>query len=284
MAGSKRRKKGGEGEGHEGGMERWLVSYADFITLLMVFFVIMYAMSKVDVQKYSAMANSLSVVLKGKAMSVLDTAGPSIVPGVSGQQVKQGTTELSANQAQLEEVKNIINEFIKTQDQEAAKSQSGNTEIKKLSDNIIIYEQERGLVISFKDTLLFASGSDELTPRAKNIIAGVGGALKKLTNYIRVEGHTDDLPISTSRFASNWELSVLRAANVVHILSESAGIQSSRLSIVGYGEHRPLVPNEDAISRAMNRRVDIVILKQKYDYFEPPKVEAPPVEASKPRT
>lgn len=272
MAGSKKKKKGGEGEG-EGGMERWLLSYADFITLLMVFFVIMYAMSKVDVQKYSAMANSLSVVLTGKSPSVLETAGPSVVPGVSGAQLKQGTAEMAANQAQLEEVRQVISDFIKNQDQEAAKSQNaGNTDVIKLSDNIIIYEQERGLVISFKDTLLFASGSDELTPRAKTIIAGVGNALIKLSNYIRVEGHTDDLPINNGRFASNWELSAMRAANVVHVLNETAGIPSNRLSIVGYGQHRPLVPNEDALSRAMNRRVDIVILKQKYDYFEPPKI------------
>lgn len=272
MAGSKKKKKGGEGEG-EGGMERWLLSYADFITLLMVFFVIMYAMSKVDVQKYAAMANSLSVVLTGKSPSVLETAGPSVVPGVSGAQLKQGTAELAANQAQLEEVRNVISDFIKEQDQEAARAQNaGNTDVIKLSDNIIIYEQERGLVISFKDTLLFASGSDELTPRARTIIAGVGNALVKLSNYIRVEGHTDDLPINNGRFNSNWELSALRAANVVHVLKESAGIQPNRLSIVGYGQYRPLVPNEDALSRAMNRRVDIVILKQKYDYFEPPKI------------
>lgn len=272
----KKKKGGGEGEGEGGGgMERWLISYADFITLLMVFFVVMYAMSKVDVQKYAAMANSLSVVLTGKSASVLETAGPSVVPGASGAQVKQGTSEMAANQAQLEEVKQIISDFIKYQDQEAAAAQkAGNTDVIKLSDNIIIYEQERGLVISFKDTLLFASGSDELTPRARTIIAGVGNALVKLSNYIRVEGHTDDLPISNGRFASNWELSCLRAANVVHVLSDSAGIPSNRLSIVGYGQYRPLVPNEDVLSRAMNRRVDIVILKQKYDYFEPPKMGA----------
>ncbi|HWP95361.1 MAG TPA: flagellar motor protein MotB [Syntrophomonadaceae bacterium] len=269
---AKKKKKEPEGEG---GMERWLLSYADFITLLMVFFVVMYAMSRIDTQKYSAMANSLSVVLTGKAMSVLDAQGPSAVQGKSGQQVKEGPGQTPANQGQLDEVKKAINEFIKNRDQEAAKAQKdGNTEVKKLSDNIIIYEQERGLVISFKDTLLFASGSDELTPRAREIISGVGGALRQLPNYIRVEGHTDDLPISSGKFASNWELSVMRAANVVHVLGEGAGIPPDRLSIVGYGQYRPLVPNDDNLSRAMNRRVDIVILKQKYDYFEPPKVDS----------
>ncbi len=281
MAKSKKKKHEGGEEGG-GGMERWLISYADFITLLMVFFVVLYAMSKVDTAKYQAMANSLSVVLAGQSSSVLNTQGPSIVPGISGQQVKESPGDMSANQAQLEEVKKLVGEFIKNQDQEAAKAQqAGNTNVTKLSDSIIIYEQERGLVISFKDTLLFASGSDELTPRAKNIISGVGAALNKIPNYIRVEGHTDNLPISNSRFSSNWELSVLRASNVVHVLGESAGIEPSRLSIVGYGEYRPLVPNEDNLTRAMNRRVDVVILKQKYDYFEPPKnVDSPSTQKS----
>ncbi|NLT20743.1 MAG: OmpA family protein, partial [Syntrophomonadaceae bacterium] len=134
---------------------------------------------------------------------------------------------------------------------------------------IMVYEQERGLVISFKDTLLFASGSDELTPEAYSIISQIGEALAKLPNYIRVEGHTDNLPINTARFPSNWELSVLRASGVVHVLNEGAGIPAEKLSVIGYGEFRPLVPNEDNQSRAMNRRVDIVILKKKYDYFEP---------------
>ena len=112
-----------------------------------------------------------------------------------------------------------------------------------------------------------------MTPQARSIIRQVGEALKDLPNYIRVEGHTDNLPIHTARFPSNWELSVLRASNVVHVLHDEGGIPPDRLSIIGYGEYRPLVPNEDDLSRAMNRRVDIVILKQKYDYFEPPSIE-----------
>jgi chemotaxis protein MotB len=135
-------------------------------------------------------------------------------------------------------------------------------------------------VISFKDALLFPSGSDQLTSPAREIIAEVGKTLVSLPNYIRVEGHTDNLPINTSRFASNWELSVMRAATVVHVLSESARIPAERLAIIGYGEYRPLVPNENDTYRAMNRRVDIVILKKKYDYFEPPRMnETAPAEA-----
>jgi chemotaxis protein MotB len=267
MAGRRRRKKE---EAESSGMERWLITYADLITLLMIFFILMYTMSQVDARKYAAVANSLSVVLTGQALSVLDTSGPSLVDGISGQQMPEGPGMTPAQQGELDEVKHMIAEFIKTKDLEASQGEAqGNAAVTRLSDHIIVYEQERGLIISFKDTLLFASGSDQLTPRAQIIIRDIGNSLVKLPNYIRVEGHTDNVPINTSKFPSNWELSVMRASNVVHVLNEDAGIPAERLSIIGYGEYRPLVPNEDNLSRSMNRRVDIVILKKKYDYFEP---------------
>jgi len=263
MAGRRKKDKhGGEGEG---GMERWLISYADFITLLMVFFVVMYAMSKVDVNKYAAMASSLSSVLSGQTMTIMDSPGPAVVPGMSGKELKEGQAQ---QQAELNEVKEQIEKFIKSEQFQASMKDTGQTST-KLSDYINIIEQERGLVISFKDALLFASGSDELTPQAGLIIRQVGMALGSIPNYIRVEGHTDNRPISTSKFPSNWELSVMRASNVLHILQRDCGIDPSRLSAVGYGEYRPLGPNDDSMGQAMNRRVDIVILKKKYDYFEP---------------
>lgn len=275
MAG-RRKKKESEEEGG-GGMERWLLTYSDLITLLMAFFIVMYAMSQVDAQKYSAVANSLSLVLTGQAMTVLETQGPSLAEGISGQQVKEGPGPSPQEQGQLDEVKKQIAEFIKAEEAQAEAQNPGVAgTATKLSDSIVILEQERGLVISFKDTLLFASGSDELTPRAQDIITKVGGALKGIPNYIRVEGHTDNLPIHTGKFPSNWELSVLRATNVVHVLQTGAGIPPDRLSIIGYGEYRPLVENSDAVNRSMNRRVDIVILKKKYDYFEPTAQSAAP--------
>jgi chemotaxis protein MotB len=261
------RKKKHHEEG-EGNMERWLLSYADFITLLMVFFIIMYAMSKVDTVKYAAMANSLSVVLSGQSMSIMEAQGPSLVQGISGQQVPAGLDQTQANQGQLDEVKKQIQEFVNSQKLESAVKDTGQTST-KLGDYIVIMEQERGLVISFKDALLFSSGSDVLNSQARGIIKQVGSALSKVPNFIRVEGHTDNLPISTSKFPSNWELSVMRASNVVHVLAEDAGISPDRLSVIGYGEYRPLVANMDAATQSMNRRVDVVILKKKYDYFEP---------------
>ncbi|MDR1616930.1 MAG: OmpA family protein [Syntrophomonadaceae bacterium] len=272
MSKSKKKKKNEGGEEGGGGMERWLLSYADFITLLMVFFVIMYSMSQVDINKYAQMANALSMVFNGQA-SVFDF--PNIAIPQDDTQQSQGDedilNEIRQEQAQINSVMDSINQYIANEDlQNAEQQQNGALPLPKLSDEIIIYQQERGLVISLKDNLLFESGSDQLTSRARNLIIQVGNILMDVPNFIRVEGHTDNLPINNSRFPSNWELSVLRATNVVHVLSEEGLVPAERISVIGYGEYRPLVPNEDNLTRSMNRRVDIVILKAKYDYFETP--------------
>lgn len=241
--------------------ERWLLTYSDLITLLMVFFVVMFAISNVNAQKMQAVANSLSQVLTGKSPEILDTMGPSVIEGQAGVKI-QGASK-DPGQGELETVRQQVAEYIKKQEILS----------KGLSENVVILQQERGLVISLKDTLLFSSGSAVLTPQAREIIYAVGKTLTSIPNYVRVEGHTDNLPIHTAQFPSNWELSVLRATNVAHVLIEQSGLDPERVSASGYGEYRPLVPNTDAHSRSMNRRVDIVILKQKYDYFEPPKTE-----------
>lgn len=275
MAGPRRKAKSEEHENHE----RWLITYSDLITLLMVFFVIMYSMSRLDSVKYAAMANSLSMVLQGQNTSLFESPGPSVVTGNSGEQ-NQAEAAV-AEQAQLEQIKSIVEDYLRQQEAEQASGKQGEQIVTKLSDYVSIMEQERGLVISFKDSLLFRSGSDQINPVAATIIKQVGKSMADIPNYIRVEGHTDNLPINSEKFPSNWELSVLRATNVVHILQSQAGIPPDRLSVIGYGEYRPLVANEDDKSRSMNRRVDIVILKKKYDYFEPVNAPTPvPTEES----
>ena len=261
MAG-KRKKKPEEHENHE----RWLITYSDLITLLMVFFIVMYSMSQVDVAKYEAMAQSLSVVLGG-GQSFLDGQGPSVIENKAILEAEmQARLE---DEAQIQELRSLIEEFIAKQENEATSGLQGQQIVTKLSENIVLMEQERGLVISFKDSLLFPSGSAQLSPLAQEIIIAVGQTLIDVENYIRVEGHTDNQPIRSSQYPSNWELSAARATNVVHLLQDKVNLEADRLSLVGYGEYRPLVENVDDASRRMNRRVDIVILKKKYDYFEP---------------
>lgn len=260
-----RRNKTSGKEGGMVGMERWLLSYADFITLLMIFFVMLYALSKVDIEKYNAIAESLSVVLTGNSLDTVEVKGPPLEPGMAGQQLGKNLEVAS----QLEGVKEQIEAFIKNNNVDNDNAAAGNKgpNIKMLDDYIGVISQERGLVVSIKDTLLFPSGSDELDPQARIIISQLGGVLLKMPNNLRIEGHTDDLPIHTAKFPSNWELSVMRATVVLHVLQGEAGIPAERLSATGYGETKPLVDNVDDKSRAVNRRVDIVILKQKYSDF-----------------
>ncbi|MGE5453626.1 MAG: flagellar motor protein MotB [Methylocystaceae bacterium] len=235
--------------------ERWLITYADLITLLLIFFIVLYTMSKVDAAKFEAVASSLSQVLQGKsAAQVLEAPGPSFIEGKSGAIPPQAGAGSKAEQQSLEEIARKLSQEIQKDD--------------KLAQNVIIYQQERGLVISFKDAILFPSGSDKLLPESSAILLRVVTSLQGIPNYIRVEGHTDNRPINNSRFPSNWELSVLRATNVLHLMVEN-GLEANRISATGYGEYRPMVPNRSLKEMAMNRRVDIVILKEKYGYFEP---------------
>lgn len=259
-------------------LERWLLTYSDLITLLMIFFVMMYSMSKVDADKFQAIAESLSIAFGGGTPAQVDIGvtpgGPSIIetyPVKSpteggenpwGEEKTEGTGNGGEGNVNIE---NMTIEAIKQKlDQFAADN--------NIQARLVTSIEERGLVVSISDTLLFESGSADITPRAREILDKITNVLASAPNYIKVEGHTDNLPINTARFPSNWELSVLRATNVVHIMKEK--IPAQQLSAVGYGEYRPIASNDTEEGRAKNRRVDLVILRSKYDLTEPSKTLA----------
>ena len=224
-------------------MERWLLTYADMITLLMVFFIMMYTISTVNADKFRALAENLGMVLTGSPPAgIMEEGTNSTVP------------ELTGEAKHLADLQQALNEFIAREE---------------LGEQITVNLEERGLVVRFQTTVLFARGSADLTPEARRIIDRVGDRLNDLPNYIRVEGHSCDLPINTPQYPSNWELSTARATNVLQELISSCNISPERLSAIGYGEYRPRVPNINESSRQMNRRIDIVILRTKYDEVEP---------------
>ena len=223
--------------------ERWLLTYADLITLLMVFFVVLYSMSQLDVKKFDAMAAAMSVAFTGIGgnSGVLD-GGRSVVPG---QSVEKERLELQNTQ---HKVRKII-----------AK--------KSLEDKISTEVGERGLVISIKDTVLFLPGQATLAPAALELITSVAQILAKMPNNIRIEGHTDDQPIHNEHFISNWELSTARATNVLQHFIKT-GVAPARLCAAGYGQFRPVVPNTGARNRGLNRRVDIVVVSNEASKYE----------------
>lgn len=241
--------------------ERWLLTYSDLITLLMIFFVVLYAMSNVDAQKFRAVADSLNKALGGGRPSALEIndkpGGPQIIgdstPSYSSDSAND-KQNFNLEQTSIKEIKEKLDEYAAEND---------------IQSKLVSSIEERGLVVSIKDTLLFDSGSPEITVKAHGILEIISKVLLDMPNYIKIEGHTDNVPISTQQFLSNWELSVLRATNVLQIMTGEGHISPYRLSATGYGEYRPVAANTDETGRARNRRVDLVILKTKYDVIEP---------------
>ena len=127
---------------------------------------------------------------------------------------------------------------------------------------------ERGVIIGLMNTILFEPGSAQIKQDAKDVLVEIGNIVKDVHNYVRVEGNTDDVPMNTPQFPSNWELSVIRATEVVKLLISESGVSPGKISAVGYGEYRPSVPNTTAENRSKNRKVDIVILSDSLDKSE----------------
>ncbi|MCX7772885.1 MAG: flagellar motor protein MotB [Clostridia bacterium] len=242
--------------------ERWLLTYADLMNLLLIFFIILFAMSQVNETKMQQLAQSLSKAFgmdgggqvlpnSGVNSGVINLGGgikPTITPPPSGNGNLNGQGK--SEEQQMEEVLGDIKQTIK---------ENG------LSDKINVSIQERGIKISITAQYLFASGSADLDPKVVNNILDIGKLLKLLpANMIRVEGHTDTDPIRTSLYPSNWELSSARATNVLRLLVEKCGVDPKMISAVGYGEYHPDYPNSNEVNKAKNRRVDIVILKQDF--------------------
>jgi chemotaxis protein MotB len=236
--------------------ERWLLTYSDLITLLMIFFIVMYTMSKVDSEKYKSVSQSLNSAMGGTVVgstggSIAGTGGGSIIGtiGASG----TGTGSEPTEEDRMNTIKSDVTKYL---------DDNG------LKDNVNVEISERGLVIQIDNSILFDSGKDEIKDEARRRMILLGNILKETEGYIRVEGHTDNLPIHNSKFKSNWELSSARATNVVELLEEVSGISPERLSAVGYGEFRPVGDNNTEEGRSQNRRVEIVIVSSKFDELE----------------
>ncbi|HET6454779.1 MAG TPA: flagellar motor protein MotB [Armatimonadota bacterium] len=242
--GRRDRSSGNQGEGgHDGGGAlRWVLTYADMITLLMAFFIMLYSMSVLNMAKFQQVATSIK-------------------SGFGGMVEGQGRSILGSSEQFNLKLSPIPNDISGVPDQTMKKIQ---TMIKdeKLENKVRLRVDERGLVISLAtDKVLFGPGRATLSRSARKIIDAVADTLKDVPNEIRVEGHTCDLPIRSSEFPSNWELSTARATNVIRYLIDKKGFQPGRLSAAGYADSRALVPNTSEFNRAINRRVDIVVLR-----------------------
>ncbi len=208
---------------------RWLITFNDLITLLMVFFVLLFSMGHMDVKRFANFQNGLQ-----SAMGVMD-AGRHGDEGVISDH--QWTTAGEAKDAQNEDTMKALPE----------------------ADGLEAEYTRKGIKLTLNDRLLFRSGSARITEQGGNLLQRIGDVIKPMQRQIRVEGHTDDLPITTERYPSNWELSAARAVNVVKFFAEHTGIAPELLSAAGYGSFKPKASNDSEANRAANRRVEIIL-------------------------
>ena len=233
--------------------ERWLISYADFITLLFAFFVTMYAISTVDQKKMEkAVVAFHGAFAEWRPALGVDGAPLPGVPGrdaalTYGAQYLGGQGALSDVRVRLQERLEALGEA-----------------------RVDLTLDPRGLVISVSEAASFPVGSADIDGDAQHLFHEIGVTLAALPNAVRVEGHTDDVPIHTPRYASNWDLSTARATSVVAYFVQQVGLSPDRLSAAGYAEYHPQVENDSVQARARNRRVDIIVLNpQTRDREEP---------------
>lgn len=226
--------------------ERWLVSYADFITLLFAFFVVMYSVSSTNEGKLRAAADSISQAFN--PIVSMSASPVKIDPHITQETPAVITPDFKVYQ----QIKDALAEA------------AGD-----LGDRIQVIIEKRGIIIRVADTVAFDTGKADIRPEALEILGKVGDIVANMNNPIRVEGHTDNIPIKTAHYPSNWELSTDRASSIVRYFIDRNKMEPYRLSAAGYAEHKPLAGNDTPEGRAKNRRVDIVIMNEQESAQEP---------------
>jgi len=261
-----RKKRHPEHENHE----RWLVSYADFITLMFAFFVVMFASSQTDKGRAQQVSDSVKKALESDSVSA---AVKSVLGGAPGQKDKgnaqmhgPGGATQAADQKKSEKLAELLPSLKVLTTELKTEIESGRVQVTM---------EARGLVVSFKQAALFPSGEDAISADAIPSLDKVAAAIIKIPNPVRLEGHTDSKPINTRRFRSNWELSSARSIALLEILTGRFQVPRSHVSVAGYADIAPIASNDTEEGRARNRRVDIVILNDQGILGEPAKPAAP---------
>jgi chemotaxis protein MotB len=247
--------------------ERWLVSYADFVTLLFAFFVVLYASSQVDKRKAGRLALAIQVAFQELGVF---SASATAVP-------VQDTEAMPASSAQL--LDNVAHTAALGRFVPPAQGDTGSSEDADLSSlreelqtalaaeirrsDISLQFEPEGLVISLREVGFFDTASATIRPQAQSALDQITTILRHYPHALRVEGHTDNIPIHTAQFGSNWELSTARATEVLRLLIVRYGFAADRLAVAGYAEFHPVASNLTPEGRALNRRVDVVVIRHR---------------------
>jgi chemotaxis protein MotB len=257
-------------EEHEN-LERWLVSYADFITLLFAFFVVMYALSSVNEGKYRVLSDSLIQAFQEKPTSDklinMGQKSPEILSG-TGKPIGKSVPQRSADDAnpavqkETEDMKRIARNVQTAMEPMVAQGQ------------VRVTRSPRGIMVEINASTLFPSGDATLQTSSAQAMAAVAKVLSQVDNPIQVEGHTDNIPIRSPAYPSNWELSSARAGSVVRLLTE-AGVPPGRMVAIGYADNKPVDTNATPDGRSRNRRVNVLILNSDDDIGREIPLQAP---------
>lgn len=232
------------------GAPKWMVTFSDLVTLVLVFFILLFSMSQIDMIKFKQIAESF------RDNQILDYY-PSIIPMENPAEIEQMDPEEqddlgSADRYEEQSLQNLLSEI------QEYLAENG------MEDIILANRTERGVVLVLEEQVLFESGEAEIIGGSNAFLDKVGSLLKNIPNLVKVEGHTDDRPITTYRYPSNWELSAARSSSVIRYLVDHFDLDRTRFIAVGYGETRPIVPNTGPDNWEKNRRVEIVISDPKY--------------------
>ncbi len=243
MARKKRHPKHEEENG-----EAWLLPYSDLMTLLLALFIALFAMSQTDQQKMNAMAQAFSSAFNTGGPSFFDKMGPN-----DGRSAEIPSTEDKGNSAYLQENRAL---------EQMQKQLEQYIEQNRLQDELSTELTEDGLMIRIKEKALFSSGSADLLPESQKIGPVIAGLLAPMNERVIITGHTDNVPISTAQFPSNWELSAIRAINFMkYIISQDSRLNPVRFASSGCSEYRPVASNDTEEGRAKNRRVEVLIAR-----------------------
>ncbi|MBA1445653.1 MAG: flagellar motor protein MotD [Chromatiales bacterium] len=258
---ARRRKRHEEQENHE----RWVVSYADFITLLFAFFVVMYSISSVNEGKYRVLSQTLSNAFQEPSRSQEPIQIGEISRSSGDPMGAEGTnaliqTEIRFGPGTYDDdglLDNAVDEGQRLSYLAATIGDMLEPYIEK--DLVDVSHSDTRVIVDMKNKMLFPSGSAKLSRAAVKVLRDISSILRPLKNQLQIEGYTDNQPIHTPEYPSNWELSAARAASVVHLIARM-GVAPERLAAIGYGEHRPIADNDSETGRQKNRRVSLVIL------------------------
>lgn len=239
--------------------ERWMISYGDFLTTLLSFFIVMFAISKVNNVRLKELAVSIQQAFGANKFITVASSKPNVAssPKLIVSKVAPSEHKSSgANKKLIEREKSEAAAFNNIE-KNIKSFVSGNSAYKS---SLSTYESTRGLVISLKGSSFFVSGSSKILEKYRPLLKNIASELLKTGNNIAIEGYTDSTPIHTARYPNNWMLSTARAVSVLSFFIKSVNFPPERLSASGYGKYKPVASNDTAKGRALNRRVNIVVL------------------------